>query len=128
MIYEFHPQHTATIKVLSVKKQDIAKPSTRFFAGKMLMFAKLSLKNFIYDLTDTFMFPNQKNKTIYDEYKIYYVYIYQILTDTDSTSLRFVIFCETENKIAESMFRKIIFKVITGNKILQRFDISNEFW
>ena len=31
MIYEFHPQDTATVKALGVKKQDIAKPSTRFF-------------------------------------------------------------------------------------------------
>ena len=44
MIYEFHPQHMATIKVLGVKKIDNIKQSTRLFAGKMLMFAKLSLK------------------------------------------------------------------------------------
>ena len=58
MIYEFHPQHTATIKTLGVKKNGNIKPSTRVFAGKMLMFAKLSLKSFIYDLNETFMFPN----------------------------------------------------------------------
>ena len=58
------------------------------------MFAKLSLKSFIYDLTETFMFPNQKTGSIYDKYEIDYVYVYQILTDTDSTSLKFVIFCK----------------------------------
>ena len=62
------------------------------------------------------MFPNQKTKKIYDEYKI--VYVCQILTDTDSTSLQFVIFCKPENRIAESMFREIFFKVITENKML----------
>ena len=58
----------------------------------MLMFAKLSLKSFIYDLTETFMFPNQKTKKNYDKYQIDYVYVYQILTNTDSTSLQILFF------------------------------------
>ena len=65
----------------------------------MLMFAKLSLKSFIYDLTETFMFPNQKTKRNYDKYQIDYVDVYQILTDTDSTSLQFLLFCKKENTI-----------------------------
>ena len=94
MIYKFHPQHTAATKALAVKKNDIIKPSTRFFSGKMLMFAKISLKSFIYDLTELFMFPNQKTKKNYDKYQIdyVYVYVYQMLTDTDSISLQFLFF------------------------------------
>ena len=65
----------------------------------MLMFAKLSLKSCIYDLTETFMFPNQKTKRNYDKYQIDYVDVYQILTDTDSTSLQFLLFCKKENTI-----------------------------
>ena len=94
----------------------------------MLIFAKLSLKSFIYDLTETFMFRNKKTRAIYGECQIDYVYVYQILTDTDSTSLEFVIFCKLENKIPEKMFREILFKVIVNNKILERFDVSHEFW
>ena len=56
------------------------------------MFAKISLKSFIYDLTELFMFPNQKTKKNYDKYQTDYVYVYQILTDTDSTSLQFLFF------------------------------------
>ena len=53
------------------------------------MLAKLLLKSFIYDLYETFMFPNKKKKAIYNIYEIQFVYVYQILTDTDSTSLQF---------------------------------------
>ena len=75
------------------------------------------------------MFPNKKKTgAIYDEYKIDFVYVYQVLTDTDSTSLQFIIFCKKESKILEKMFREIIFKVIVKNKILERFDVSHEFW
>ena len=94
----------------------------------MLIFAKSSLKRFIYDLTELFMFPIQKTKKIYDKYQVDDVYVYQILTDTDSTSLQFLFFCQEENTIPENMFRKIIFEVIINNEILKRFDVSHEFW
>ena len=64
------------------------------------MFAKLSLKSFIYDLIKTFVFPNETTKEIYNKNYIEYFYIYQIFTDTDSTALQFLfIFGEkaTEN-------------------------------
>ena len=128
MIYEIHPQHTASIKALGVQQNASAKPSTRFSIDKMLMFAKLSLKSFIYDLCKTFMFPNQKTKAIYQKYDIDYIYVYQVLTDTESISLQFIIFCKEECKIPDSMFREILFKVIVKNKVLERFDVSHEFW
>ena len=31
---------------------------TRFIKGKMLMFAKVSLKSFVYDIIDVFSFPD----------------------------------------------------------------------
>ena len=99
MIDEFHPQHMASIKALGVQQNDSVKPSTRFSIDKMLMFAKLSLRSFIYDLCKTFMFPNQKTKAIYQKYGIDYICVYQILTDTDSTSLQFIIFCKEECNI-----------------------------
>ena len=56
------------------------------------MFAKLSLMSFIYELCELFMFLSAKPKAIYDMYSINFVYVYQLLTDTDSTSLQFVFF------------------------------------
>ena len=56
-IIEFYPTLSCSIKSLAVKKSQM-KPTTRFFSGKMLMFAKVSLESFACDLTETFLFPN----------------------------------------------------------------------
>ena len=50
------------------------------------MFAKVFLMSFIYELIEVFYFPKNKLKPIYDKYLIE-VYIYYVLTDTDSTCL-----------------------------------------
>ena len=55
--------------------------------GKMLMFTKVSIKSFVYDLIDTFMFPNAEVQEIYKKYKVNRCYLDQNLTDTDSTSI-----------------------------------------
>ena len=39
-------------------------------SGKLLLFAKLSLKSFIYDLVETFFFPEKKVKEILKKYGI----------------------------------------------------------
>ena len=94
----------------------------------MLIFSKLSLMSFVYKLCETFMFPTQKIKVIYEEYLIDFVYVYQILIDTDSTSLQFVIFSKDKSKVPVKMLRDIIFLVIINSKILDRLDVSHEFW
>ena len=58
--------------------------------GKMLMFTKTSLQSFIYDMIDIFCFPDKAIQKIYEKYKIKKCFLYQNLTDTDSTSLFFV--------------------------------------
>ena len=35
--------------------------------GKMLMFAKVSLKSFVYNITHVFCFPTEEVKMIYDK-------------------------------------------------------------
>ena len=42
--------------------------TSRFIKGKMLMFAKLSIKSFVYDMIDIFCFPDEEIKRIYDYY------------------------------------------------------------
>ena len=54
MILNFGCKSSAANKNNSIK-------ITRFFSGKMLMFAKLLLMSFNYELTETFYFPNKKN-------------------------------------------------------------------
>ena len=55
---------------------------------KLLMFAKLSLKSFIYSLVELLAFPEENPivHQIYDKYNIEWIYCYHVLTDTDSTS------------------------------------------
>ena len=127
-VHEFHPCRTASIKAIGVKEHNKIGPSTRFSTGKMLMFAKLSLMSFIYELSELFMFPSVKTKAIYDMYSIDFVYVYQLLTDTDSTSLQFIFFSKDENRVPEKMLRDIIFLVIINSRVLERFEVSHEFW
>ena len=56
-------------KAFGSQKNQTGAPTTKFFDGKMLMFAKLSLKNFVYEVGEIF-FPIKQNETniqqIYD--------------------------------------------------------------
>ena len=80
--------------------------------GKLLMFAKLSLKSFVYELIETFCFLNEKTKQIFKKYQIEKVETY-ILTDKNSTSLKFIFASGPESNVPESKYREIIFKVAT---------------
>ena len=84
-----------------LKNFDQIKISTRFLSGKMFILAKLSLMNFIYALVETISFPNEKVKKIYDKYLIEKVYIYHVLTDTDSTCLQFMFLSDPKSDICE---------------------------
>ena len=92
------------------------------------MFAKVSIKSFVYDIIDVFMFPNETTKSIYEKNKIKKCYVYQCLTDTDSTSINFIFICDFECIVEELTARKIIFEVMTTSKILKSLDLSDDFW
>ena len=64
--------------------------TTMFLNGKMLMFSKISIKSFVFDLIGVFVFPNEKVTKIYSNYKILKCFLFQNLIDTDSTSAFFV--------------------------------------
>ena len=65
MIIDFDCETAAGINSLAVNKNYNVKVTARFFSGKMLMSAKLSLMSFIYELVETFYFPNEKTKKVY---------------------------------------------------------------
>ena len=54
--------------------------------------------------------------------------IFLVLTDTDSTSLKFIFISDPNSEIHESKYRDIIFEIITSSQIYKRFDSSHEFW
>ena len=86
----------------------------------MLMFSKTSIKSFVYDLIDVFMFPDEQITKINGDYKIQKCFIYQNLTDRDSTSVFFVFICELFCSVNEEKSREIIFKILIESKIFDR--------
>lgn len=70
MIIDFDCESSVSINSLAVNKNDNVKVTTRFFSGKILMFAKLSFMSFIYEITEAFYFPNEKTIEIYNKYSI----------------------------------------------------------
>ena len=125
MIVEFNDHKPASIKSFAVKKK-LIKATSRFMNGKLLMFAKLSLKTFIYGLSETMCFPDETVLNIYKKYSIERAEIFHTLTDTDNTSLKFIFICDPNSDILEVIFQ--IFEVIVASKIYKRFDTSHEFW
>ena len=72
MLIEFNNLEPSSVKFLSVKNQTNIKTSSRLLSGKLLMFAKLSLKSFVYSLVELLHFPEENPiaAAIYEEYKI----------------------------------------------------------
>lgn len=83
MIIEFTNCESASIKTFAVKKRNEVKVTSQFMSGKLLMFAKLPLKSFIYNLVERFCFLKENIKEIY-KYKMEEFEIFHVLTDTDS--------------------------------------------
>ena len=127
-LIDFDEEYCSSIRSLAVKKSIKANLTTKYLNGKMLMFSKISLKSFVYDLIDVFMFPNNVTKKIYEQYKVQKCYLYQNLTDTDSTSVFFVFICELGCAVDERKSRQIIFEVMIKSKIFSRLDLSDDFW
>ena len=127
MIIDLDCESSTSINSLAINKTNAVKSTATFFSVKMLMFAKLSLMSFIYELIETFYFPNDKTKIIYSSHGIEKKIPYHVLTDTDSTALAFIIICPENNSIPDDKFCSIIFEVIVQNDIINFFDTSHEF-
>ena len=95
--------------------------------GKMLMFSKISLKSFVYDIIDIFCFPDIEIREIYNRYQIIKAFIYLILTDTDSSSLQFTFISGITSSISEDVARNLIFEILL-QKLGDRLDTSHEFF
>ena len=65
---------------------------------------------------------------IYRKYKIERIYCYHILTDTDSTSLNFLIISNVCSVSPESEVQNILSEIFSSTKIRKRFDKSDKFW
>ena len=126
-LIDFDEEYCSSIRSLAVKKSVKANLTTRYLNGKMLMFSKISLKSFVYNLIHVFMFPNNVTKKIYDQHKVQKCYLYQNLMDTDSTSIFFVFICELGCPVDERESRQIIFEVMIKSELFNRLELSNDF-
>ena len=90
-------RESASIKSFAVRKREKMKITTRFMSDKLLMFAKVSLKRFIYDIAEIFCFPTQVVAEIYKKYS------------TDSTTLQFIFISNPNSDLPEQKFRDIFF-------------------
>ena len=125
---DFDQNECNSIKLIVVKENTTIDVISRFIKGKMLIFSKVSLKFFVYDLIDVFCFPNEKGKTMYDQYYIIKCHLFLNLTDTDSCSMFFNFICKDICNVRENESRKISFEILKQSKIAKRLNLSNKFW
>lgn len=94
------------------------------------MFAKLSLKSFIYSLVELLAFPEENTivSEIFDKYEIERIFCYHVLTDTNSTSIQFIIISDVTNTFPEWKVREILFEIFSNTEIRDRFDKSDKYW
>ena len=128
MIPDFNDWESASIKSFAIKTISEVKVTTRFISGKLLIFAKLSLKSFRYSLVERLYFRNSVVKEIYKKYQIERILCYHVLTDTDSTSIQFLLISDPNSDYEEFKIRDIIFEIIIKIDIYKRFDTSHTFW
>ena len=130
MIIEFNEHESSSVKSIAIKSETNIKCASRFMSGKLLMFAKLSLKSFIYALIELLHFPEENPivASIYEKCDIKQIFCYQILTDTNSTSIQFIIVSDPASLYPECDVRDILFEIFSKTEIKERFDKSNEFW
>ena len=69
-VLDFSFQDTGSVKALGIKKNEKVKITTRFIKGKMLMFSKISLKAFVYEIIDIFSFPDLQIQQIFAQKEI----------------------------------------------------------
>ena len=74
-LIDLDDQYSASIKSITIQKETKIYLTTRFLNGKMLIFSKVSIKSFVYDLIDVFMFPTDEIKKIDQKYKVNQCYI-----------------------------------------------------
>ena len=83
---DFNRKECNSIKSVALKTNRTINVTLRLINGKMLMFAKISLKYFVYNIIDVFCSPTEEIKMIYDKHDIIKCFMYLNLTDTDSFS------------------------------------------
>ena len=67
-LIDFDNEYSSSNRLVTIEKSSRINLTTKFLNGKMLMFSKVLVKSFVYDLIDVFMFPNAQIQKIYNKY------------------------------------------------------------
>lgn len=79
-------------------------------------------------MLEPFCFSDEKVPKILQKYMIEKVHIYRVLTDTDSTFLKFLFVSKPDSAICENNYRDIIFEIIIASEVYNWFDTSHKHW
>ena len=120
-------EYSASIRSVAIKKNNQVKLTTWFSRGKMLMFSKVSIKSFVYDLIDVFMFPNQEIREIFQKYQVEKCYWSKLNWHRQHIYV-FVFICDLNSSISEEKSRNIIFEVLMKSKVFDRLDLLAGFY
>ena len=109
-----------TIKSAAIKNPSV-KITTHFMNVKRLMIAKTSIISFAYDMINVFCFPenNPEVQPIYDKHRIEKCFVYQNLTDTESTSLFFVFICGLSCHLNKKIQERLYLRELLTEKYLK---------
>ena len=77
---------------------------------------------------DVFMFPDSVLQETYNHKQIKKCLLSQNLTDTDSTSLKFVFICYQSCILTETEARNLIFEIMLKSKLRERLDVYDDFY
>ena len=66
--------------------------------------------------------------SIYKIYHIEQIFCYQVWTETDSTSIEFILVSDLASSYPECEVRDILLAIFSKTEIRERFDKSDEFW
>ena len=127
-LIDFDEEYTCSIKLVAIEKSSKINLTTWFLNGKMLMFSKVSIKSFGLWFDWCFYVSQSEIQELYRQYQVNKCYLYQNLTDTDSTSMFFVFICDLNSCVSEDKARNIIFDVMLKSKVFDRLDLSAEFY
>ena len=61
-LIDFHEEYSSSTNSIALEQSVKVNSTTRFLNGKMLMFSKVSIKSFVYDLIDVFIRPNEDTR------------------------------------------------------------------
>ena len=75
-------------------------------------------------MLEALCFPDKKVQETFQKYGTEKVHIYHVLTDADSTYLKFLLVSDPASDVPKSRYRNMIFELIMASEVYNRFDSS----